>query len=256
MPDSVEEALENGRAASPTGRTGMSQVQNPDELYAVLMQERPKFHGEHDGKTLSQPAVWDWSLHPAVLRWLIKHLRPGLRTLETGCGYSTVAFTLWGCQHHVVAPFPEEQQSIVEWCLKHGVSVETVTYHSGWSQRVLPVMTPTPLDLEIIDGDHAVPVPLIDYYYTADWLVEGGLLLVDDVQLRSVQQLSDFLDTETLRWEFVEQIARTRIYRKRVEGRVTGLLWNQQPFSTASPSSPLRSFLYRGLRKIKRTLAG
>lgn len=231
-------------------------VQNPEELYALLMQDRPRFHGEHDGTSISQPAVWDWSLHPAALRWLLNHTRPGLRTLETGCGYSTVVFALRACRHHAVSPFAEEQEAIGEWCLEHGVSVETVTYHSGWSQRVLPVMKPIPLDLEIIDGDHAVPVPLIDYYYTADWLVRGGLLLVDDVQLRSVQQLSDFLDTEKPRWEFVEQIERTRIYRKRVEGKVTGFLWNQQPFSTASVSSPPRSFLRRALGKIKRKLVG
>lgn len=238
----------------------MSQVGNPEDLYAILMQERPRLHGIYDETTMLETAVCDWALRPAVLRWLINHIRPGLRTLETGCGYSTIVFAPWGCRHHAVSPFPEEHQSITEWCRKHGVSVETVTYHAGWSQRVLPLMAPTPLDLEIIDGDHAVPAPLIDYYYTADWLAKDGVLLVDDVQLRSVQQLSDFLDTEKPRWEFVEQVDWTRIYRKRVEGRVTGSRWHQQPFCTASPPlpppSPPRSLLYRALRRIKRALPG
>lgn len=39
-------------------------------------------------------------------------------------------------------------------------------------------------------------MPLIDYYYTADHLVPGGPLLVDDVQLRPLQQPCDFLDAE------------------------------------------------------------
>lgn len=233
----------------------MSQIQNPEELYAILMQERPKLHGAHDGTTLAESAVYDWSLNPAVLRWLIDHLRPGFRTLETGCGYSTVMFAACACHHNVVSPFPEEHRCINEWCLKHGVPVETITYHAGSSQRVLPALKPMPLDLIIIDGDHAVPAPLIDYYYTADWLVKDGFLLVDDVQLRSVQQLCEFLDAEKPRWTFVEQIARTRIYRKCVEGNVTNLLWGQQPFCTTAPR-PQHGLVYRGLRKIRRMLVG
>ncbi|HYL28890.1 MAG TPA: hypothetical protein VEU27_03095, partial [Gemmatimonadales bacterium] len=104
------------------------------------------------------------------------------------------------------------------------------------------------------------PMPLIDYYYTADLLVQGGLLLVDDVQLRSVQQLCAFLDSEQERWRFAEQIDRTRIYRKRVEGRVIeGMLWRQQPYCAAPavpPPPPQRGLVYRGLRKVKRALVG
>lgn len=99
----------------------------------------------------------------------------------------------------MVSPFREEHQCTNEWCRMHGASVEGVTYHTGPSQRVPPGLDPAPLDLVLIDGDHTVPMPLIDYYYTADLLVQGGLLLVDDVQLRSVQQLCDFLDTEQQR---------------------------------------------------------
>jgi hypothetical protein len=106
----------------------------------------------------------------------------------------------------------------------------------------------------LIDGDHGVPVPLIDYFYTSDRLAKGGFLLADDVQIPSVQQLCDFLDTEKPRWTFVEQIGRTRIYRKSVEGSVTGLLWREQPFCTVSP--PQRGLIHRALRKIRRKMAG
>jgi predicted O-methyltransferase YrrM len=230
----------------------ISQTQIPQELYAILMQELPKFHCAYDGTTATESAAYNWGLHPAVLQWLIDHVRPGFRTLETGCGYSTVVFALYGCRHTVVSPFPEEHRCIDEWCRKHGVSVETVAYHCGPSQRVLPALKPMPLDLVIIDGDHAVPTPLIDFYYTSDWLVKDGLLLVDDIQLPSVQQLYDFLDTEKPRWTFVKQIARTRIYRKRVEGNVTGLQWMQQPFCTTELSKS--ELFYLGLRKFLRIL--
>jgi hypothetical protein len=235
----------------------MPHVQDPEGLFALLLRERPKLHGAIDQGTLAEPAVRDWSLHPAVLRWLLDQARPGFRTLETGCGYSTIVFALRGCRHAAVSPFPEEHRCINDWCTAHRVSVETVTYHAVRSQRILPALEPTPLDLVIIDGDHAVPTPLIDFYYTADRLVEGGLLLVDDVQLRSVQQLCEFLNTETPRWALVEQIKRTRIYRKRVAGPVTGIPWKGQPFCTTPP--PPRapaSVLGHAWRRIRRTLFG
>ena len=67
----------------------MSQAQDPEELYARLMEERPKLHGVYDWTTVLRSAACDWGLDPAVLRWLIAHIRSSLRTLETGCGYST-----------------------------------------------------------------------------------------------------------------------------------------------------------------------
>ena len=229
----------------------MLEGRSREELYAKLMEERPQLHSNY-------AALADWSLSPAVLHWIVDHIRPGFRTLETGCGYSTIVFALWGCRHDVISPWPEEHERINEWCRTHGASPQTVTYHAGASQRVLPAMKPTPLDLVLIDGSHGVPMPLIDYYYTADRLVKGGLLLADDVQLRSVQQLCDFLDTEDQRWEFLEQVDRTRIYRKCVEGNVAeGIEWIDQPFCSEPPPPPTqRSLLYRGLRKIRRTLVG
>ncbi len=63
-----------------------------------------------------------------MLRWLADHIRPGFRTLETGCGYSTIVFALWGCWHDVISPWPEEHERISDWCWTHGASSETVTY--------------------------------------------------------------------------------------------------------------------------------
>lgn len=115
-------------------------------------------------------------------------------------------------------------------------------------------MDPTPLDLVLIDGDHAVPAPYIDYYYTADRLVQGGVMLVDDTQLRSVRQLCEFLDEEAQRWEVVEQLERTRIYRKLVEGKVAeGIRHLEQPFISNALKPGL---LYRVARKIRRASFG
>jgi predicted O-methyltransferase YrrM len=229
----------------------MRQPRNPASVYAELMQQQPKLHGRRTSSG-GYEAGGDWSLSPATLQWLVDHIEPGFRTLETGCGYSTVVFAAWECRHDVISPLHEEHAAISEWCREHGVTVESVRYHVGPSQRILPALPPTPLDLVLVDGDHAVPAPLIDYYYTADRLVKGGVMLVDDVQLRSVQQLCEFLDAEKERWEPAGQVARTAIYRKRVEGNVAeGVHFQQQPFVSAPPGPGL---LGQAARTIKRAL--
>jgi predicted O-methyltransferase YrrM len=188
-----------------------------------------------------------------MLQWIVDHLQPGFRTLETGCGYSTILFAAWGCRHEVVSPLHEEHVSIIEWCRTHGVTMESVRYHVGPSQRILPGLAPTPLDLVLIDGDHAVPAPFLDYYYTADRLVKGGLMLLDDFPLPSVRQLCEFLDAEQERWEVVGEAGRTRIYRKRVDGNVAeGVHFQQQPFVMKSPEAGL---VRRAARTVKRMLA-
>ena len=234
----------------------MAAERDPHAVYETLMREQPKLHGRRTEERY-EVAVFNWALQPAVLEWISRNVRPGLRTLETGCGYSTVLFAAGGCAHEAVSPFAEEHACINEWCREHGISTAGVTYHAAASQRVLPAMAPAPLDLVLIDGDHAVPAPFIDYYYTADRVVRGGLMLVDDTQLRSVQQLCDFLDDEQGRWEVVEQVVRTRIYRKLVDGRVAeGVHFRQQPFVTKplepSPLSRVRRLARRVGRRIKR----
>jgi predicted O-methyltransferase YrrM len=234
----------------------MAAERDPREVYNTLMREQPSLHGRRTEERY-EVAVFNWALQPAVLEWISRHARPGLRTLETGCGYSTILFAAGGCVHDAVSPFAEEHTCINDWCRDHGVSTAGVTYHAGASQRILPAMPPAPLDLILIDGDHAVPAPFIDYYYTADRLVRGGLMLVDDTQLRSVQQLCEFLNDERGRWEVVEQVVRTRIYRKLVDGRVAeGVHFRQQPFVTKplepSPLSRVRRLVKRAGRRIKR----
>ena len=229
----------------------MPQTRNPTTVYAELMQQQPKLHGRRTWEG-GYEAGADWSLSPTTLRWIVDHIQQGFRTLETGCGYSTIVFAAWECRHEVASPLHEEHAAINDWCREHGVPVESVQYHVGLSQRILPALPATPLDLVLIDGDHAVPAPLIDYYYTADRLVKGGLMLIDDTQLRSVQQLCEFLNAERERWEFVDEVVRTRVYRKRVDGTVAeGVHFQQQPFV----AKPLAGLRYRAERKIKRTLA-
>src|SRR5215831_3071645 len=63
-----------------------------------LIVERPSFHAWPDGT----PA--NWSVEPRVLRFIAAHVKPGMSTLETGAGQTTVAFALAGAHHICITP--------------------------------------------------------------------------------------------------------------------------------------------------------
>ena len=53
-----------------------------------------------------------WGLAWPALEWLEREVRPGMATLETGAGSSTLAFAAGGAEHVAVTPDPGEEQRI------------------------------------------------------------------------------------------------------------------------------------------------
>jgi hypothetical protein len=84
------------------------------------------------------------------------------------------------------------------------------------------------LDIVFIDGMHAFPWPILDWYSTADHLKVGGLMIIDHTQLPSVGILSEFLRVDSPRW----------LFAKTVGGRKAGEL---DPARSAAPNGRLRS---------------
>ncbi len=83
---------------------------------------------------------------------------------------------------------------------------------------MLPRLPADPLDLVLIDGSHGFPVPLIDWFYTADRLKVGGLLVLDDTQLWSVHILKQFLLLEP-EWQIEQDFwPRSAVFRKTKPG--------------------------------------
>ena len=97
----------------------------------------------------------------------------GGRTLETGCGISTVLFAMWAAEHVCVVPWPREADACREYLQQHGLP-DHVTFEVGWSDEVLPRLSGPPLDLVLVDGGHGFPAPILDWYYAASRLREGG----------------------------------------------------------------------------------
>ena len=165
-----------------------------------------------------------WGLAWEALEWLEREVRPGMATLETGAGASTLVFAAAGAEHEAVTPEANEEVRLRAEAERHGVDAGRVTFRIGFSHEVLPRLEPRPLDLVLIDGAHGFPYPILDWWYVARRVKVGGRVLLDDAYMPPVRALVDALRADPS-WE-VEAAAsfRTAVVRKLTDG-LPGFDW-------------------------------
>jgi hypothetical protein len=174
-------------------------------------------------------ATGTWSTDPACYEYMATLVKPEARTLETGLGVSTVLFALWGCQHTCVVYSEAEVTACQEHLASRGISAESITFHIGPSERVLPNLKLRDLDLVFIDGCHGFPLATIDWFYAASMLRADGVAVLDDAQLRHVRLgLFDFLNRDP-RWIRTRRRPKWVAYQRRESGALSEE-WVQQPF--------------------------
>jgi predicted O-methyltransferase YrrM len=186
-------------------------------LIERLIAEQPHLHAWPDGK----PA--NWAVAPAVLRYIVEHLRPGMHTLETGAGQTTVAFAIAGTEHIAITPDRAQADRIRAYL--DGLKVPgKVTFIHESSDIVLPSGQGIPerLDFVLIDGAHRFPFPILDWHYTEQRVPVGGIVVVDDYLMPSVGILHDFLVGEE-EWEFLKSLQVTSFFRR---VRATANVWD------------------------------
>lgn len=194
------------------------------EVLAALERERPAFHRDGAGRDAS------WPVSPGLLELLATEAGPGSTTLETGAGWSTVVLVATGAKHTSISPVEHEPQRIEDWCAVHEVATDRWRHLLGGSADVLPRVEIQPLDLLLIDGAHAFPLPAIDWYYGTRHLREGGLVIVDDLQLWPCRIVADFLDGDD-GWERTVAGDRFAVFRTLAPGsELTSRWWGQQPY--------------------------
>jgi precorrin-6B methylase 2 len=155
-----------------------------------------------------------WGLAWEALDWLEQNVRPEMTTVETGAGASTLVFAACGAVHRAVTPDAEEERRIRHACAARGIDDSNLNFHIGRSQDVLPTLESTPLDLVLVDGAHGFPYPILDWWYLAPLLKEGGRMLLDDAYLSPVGAILDYVQASAS-WELEEPVSfRTACIRK------------------------------------------
>jgi hypothetical protein len=178
----------------------------PQLTLQELISTRPSLHRYGDGR------VANWGVSESVLRFIADNAKPGMRTIETGAGLSTVAFTLSGAEHHAVFPEPYLLETVPEYLDQHGVARNNLHFHNGPSQDVLPGLDLDGFDMALIDGEHAFPLPFLDWYYLAKRMKPGALLIIDDTQIWTGAVLRTFLACEP-EWRLVKEVYGTVMFR-------------------------------------------
>jgi hypothetical protein len=192
-----------------------------------------------------------WKLQDADLRYLDGLLEPGMRTLETGAGLSTVVFALKGTDHTCIVPDQELVDRIKSFCGESAIPHANIDFVVERSEQALPRLTGQDYDFALIDGRHGFPAPFIDCYYVAGLLKVGGAMMIDDLHIWTIELLVDYLRSDA-NWQLGRETWHTATFVKRTHDGLRDE-WTRQPFVVKR--SLRKSFLakLRLLRRMART---
>ncbi len=78
---------------------------------------------------------------------------------------------------------------------------------------------------------------MVDWFFTADRLRKGGLMIIDDVQIRSVDVIAEFmrLDPE---WRLMRDFSGKTMAFLKTRDSIRDVAWHMQPFSFAQSPQP------------------
>jgi Methyltransferase domain len=160
-----------------------------NDIIERLKTDKPMFHG---GGTRQ------WNALPEALREIQRAVRSGMRTLETGCGASTVIFAAQGARHTVISPTVDEHERVKAYLGTVGIDHSHLNFVAGFSDEVLPQICRERIyDYVFIDGAHSFPYPAVDWHYARKALKIGGQILLDDVPIRAVSCVYRYMITDS-----------------------------------------------------------
>jgi precorrin-6B methylase 2 len=154
---------------------------------------------------------WD-AMAPAALSGILQR-GPFRSSVETGCGGSTIVLSQ-ASNRHVAFAIEGTDRTITELRKQRDLRTENVIFVEGETRDTLPgYQFEGAVDLALLDGPHAYPLPQIEFAYLFPRIRPGGWLLVDDIQIPSVYELFHFLEKETS-VVLEDVIVRTAFFRK------------------------------------------
>ena len=181
------------------------------ELNRLLLHP-PKLHRDWS----TSGGLTSYGIQPSFLQLLAELVVPGSLTLETGTGVSTIAFAIIGAEHIGISPDADEHVRIQTYCQDFQIPAERLRFIAASSYACLPTLDlqGRQLDFALVDGSHAFPQPIIDYFYINRHLKVGGLLAIDDLPISSVAMVHSFLITDPAYQLLKIDCRKTSIYRK------------------------------------------
>jgi len=151
-----------------------------------------------------------------VLTAIAKHVNTagGIQnSVETGSGKTTLLLSQISARHTVFAIDLDDSISQVR--NSPHFNGATTSYVEGPTQRTLSKHQWTDLNqLVLIDGPHGYPFPDLEYFYLYPTIAPGGLLIIDDIQIPSIQRMFEIIQAEDM-FELIEVVDENTAFFKR-----------------------------------------
>jgi hypothetical protein len=208
------------------GDSGLDTIR-PFNLKTILS-DPPKLHDDGNGTLIS-----DFRIDDTTCFELDRRLKPGLNTLETGAGLSTIIFAANGCQHTCVTPLKAEVDRIQDYCRSAQIDTSNVKFIVAASSDILHQLPRAAFDLVLIDGCHGFPAIFVDFYYAAKLLKIGGTLIIDDMHIYTCQLAARFIQSDP-GWDVELKTKRVALAVKTAD--TIDKEWISQPFVTRRSS--------------------
>ncbi len=167
----------------------------------------------------------DWhgagSVTRNVLSAIVRHaspLGPLQHSVETGSGRTTLLLSHLSADHTVFAVDAGGSMSQVKTSALF--NAPTTTFVEGPTQRTLPAHTfAHSLQLALIDGPHGYPFPDLEYFYLYPRIATGGLLLIDDLLIPTIQRMFEIIKAEAM-FELLEVVDDNTAFLRRTTAPV------------------------------------
>lgn len=239
-------------------------------LINVILNEQPNFHKSEteisrsfrvdesllpreQGEKLAEQQLTCYGVGIDVIRFIEHSIGSSSCTLETGAGISTLVFAIQGTKHIAITPNKSETKLIRDYAQTKQIDMSNVQFVVETSDQYLPQADIWDLDLVLLDGKHAFPWPILDWFYTADRLKQGGIMILDDAQMKSVGILVDFIRTDP-RWSLIQSFRNKTFAFRKEQPIVHDVAWHMQPYNFGEKisSSNISSIAKRIVAKFKK----
>ena len=139
------------------------------------------------------------------------------RSLETGCGKTSVIFSNIADQHTIFAYDDRDlgERSSVRLYESHPMTQrDRIQFVPGPTQQTLPNYAhEAQYDVIMLDGPHGSPFVELEYYFLYPHLKKGGFLILDDVHIPTIGQFADVLKEDEM-FEYHALIETTLVLRR------------------------------------------
>jgi hypothetical protein len=196
-----------------------------------------------------------------VLRAIARHALnagPLKSSVETGTGRTTLLLSHLSEKHTVFTKDDlGDGDSLVAVRRSPLLREDRVTFVVGPTQRTLPTHSFTEdIDLAYLDGPHAYPFLDLEYWAVYPHLRPGGLLIIDDIQIPTTNNLYRFLRADRM-WSALEVVDDTAFFARTVAPAIDpfGEGWWLQGMNqrTATGHRTARHRLRDNVEDVKRT---